>query len=110
MNLTFEVSSGSRHFLRFLAVSFDVFCFTWVALNPLGGQILNCNYIPLMVPRFSFFIEDLVVGCSYTTELDRAMFVAFLNCVCKQPFVIFVRLQISQFASLGKCKQVVLPF
>ena len=44
-----------------------------------------------------------MVGCSYTTELDRARYVAFLNCVCKQLFVIFVRLQISQFASLGKC-------
>ena len=29
------------------------------------------NCIPLIVPRFSFFVEDLVVGCNDITELDR---------------------------------------
>ena len=38
------------------------FCFAWVTSNPLNGQILYNKCLPLIVPRFSFFIEDFVGG------------------------------------------------
>ena len=35
------------------------------------------NYILLIVLRFSFLVEDLVVGCNDVTELGRVVCVAF---------------------------------
>ena len=40
-------------------------------------QNLYHKCIPLTVPRFYFFVEDLVVGCNDITELGRAGYVAF---------------------------------
>ena len=46
-------------------------------MNPSSGQILYHNSTPLIVPPFSFFVEDLVVGWNATSELGRAGYVAF---------------------------------
>ena len=38
---------------------------------------MHYNWIPLIVPRLSFFIEDFVVGSHGITELGRAEYVTF---------------------------------
>ena len=87
---------------KFLIVFCEVVVVLWVTLNPSSGKILCNNCIPLLVPRFSFFIEELVVGFKDITKLGRAEYVAF-ELRLQVALVICVRLQISQLASLGEC-------
>ena len=94
MYITLGFSSKSKSFRKFLIVACEVLLCT-VTLNPTSGQILCHICVPLIVSRFSFFIEDLVVGYDDVTKLGRAVYVAF--------GIASVRLQISQFGFLGKC-------
>ena len=72
------------------------FCVALVTLNPLSGHILYHSCIPLIVPRFSFFMRIL-----WSAVMIPGMSVCELR--LQAALVIFARLQISHFGSLGKC-------
>ena len=56
-------SSGNKVFFRGGSL------FARVRLHPLNGQILYHERVSMIVPRFTSFVEDLVICCHQVTEL-----------------------------------------
>ena len=68
----FWLASASTHFCKLFIVSCDVFVLLGVTLNPLSGQILCYNCIPMIVVRFSLFTADFVFGRAQVAKLFRS--------------------------------------
>ena len=43
--------------------------FTRIILNPLNGKILYHDWVSMIVPRFTSFVEDFVTSCNQITKL-----------------------------------------
>ena len=56
-------------FVGFSLFLVKFYCIAWGALNVLSSQIFHHNSILLIVPRISFFVEDLVVGVVMSPNL-----------------------------------------
>ena len=67
--LTFGFLSGSKIFCKLLWVSWENFCFARIRLDPLGGQVLHHDCIPVIVSRFAIVTEDLVICCHQVTKI-----------------------------------------
>ena len=67
--MTLGFLSGSKNFCKLLWVSCEVFCFTRICLDPLGGQVLHHDCISMIVSRFTTFTENLVICCYPVTKI-----------------------------------------
>ena len=67
--MTFDFLSGSRNFCKLLWVSCEVFVFTRICLDPLGGQVLHHDCISMIVSRFTIFTEKFVICCNQLTKI-----------------------------------------
>ena len=45
------------------------FCFAWLRLDPLSGEVLHHDCISVIVSRFAIVTEDLVICCYQITKL-----------------------------------------
>ena len=92
--MTFGFPSDSKNFCKLLWVSCEV-----LFLHGYAGQILHNDCISVIVSRFAIVTEDLVICCyQECSARGTAPPLRLLH----GALVILVRLQISQFRSLGK--------
>ena len=63
---------GSKNFCKLLCVSWEVFCFARIRLDPLSGQVLHHDCISMIVSRFTLFTKNFMVCCYQVTELFRS--------------------------------------
>ena len=61
--------SGSKNFCKLLCVSWEVFCFGRIRLDPLGGKVLHHDCISMIVSRFTSFTDNFVIGCNQITKI-----------------------------------------
>ena len=57
-----ELLQASLCFLR-------SFCFARIRLDPLGGQVLHHDCISMIVSRFTFSTENVVICCHQVTKI-----------------------------------------
>ena len=83
------------------------FFFARIRLNPLSGKILYHDSVPVIVSRFTSFVEDLVIYRYQVTKLfcSRWSFGLLQGAIVK-----LVRKQTFQFRSFGKWENSVLPW
>ena len=67
-------------------------------------------HILVIVPRFSFFVEDLVVGCADIRELGRTEYVAFGIESAQSPCNLRSLANLATWIVGKVCKYVVFPF
>ena len=69
VSMTLGFLSGSKNFCKFLCVSWQVFVFARIRLDPLGGQVLHHDCISMIVSRFTTFTENFVICCNQITKI-----------------------------------------
>ena len=67
--MTCGLSVGLRNLRKLDSVSWEVFCFAGIRLNPLSGKILYHDCVSVIVSRFTFFTENSVICCYQVTKL-----------------------------------------
>ena len=77
------------------------FCLARIRLDPLGGQVLHHDCTSMIVSRFISFTENVVTCCNQITKIFCTKYGSAIASSARG-LVILVRLQISQFRSLGK--------
>ena len=70
-------------------------------MDPFGGKVMHYDSISVIVSRLTFFFDNFVI-CFASDQILSARATALPLCHLYGVFVILVRLQISQFRSLGK--------
>ena len=60
---------GSKNFCKLLCVSYEVFVFARVRLDPLGGQVLHHDCKSMIVSRFTTFTENFAIYCNQVTKI-----------------------------------------
>ena len=97
----FRFPIGFQELLQASLGSCEVFVFARIRLDPLGGQVRHHDCIPVIVSRFVIVTEDLVLCCYQVINFSARGTASPLR-LLHGALVILVRLQISQFRSLGK--------
>ena len=62
VSITLDFWDGSGNFRRLFSVSCE-FCFYTDKIDPLSGEILYHDSVPMIVPGFTSFVEDFVIRC-----------------------------------------------
>ena len=70
--MTLRFLFGSKNFCKLLCVSWEIFCFARIRLDPLSGQVLHHDCISMIVSRFTLFTKNFMVCCYQVTELFRS--------------------------------------
>ena len=99
--MTLGFPFGSKNFCKFLCVSWEVFCFARIRLDPLSGQVLHHDCISMIVSRFTLFTKNFMVCCYQSPNCSArgtTVPVSFLQ----GALVILVLKQMSQFRSFEK--------
>ena len=56
------------------------FCFAWIRLDPLGGQVLHHDCISMIVSRFTIFTENFVICCYQVTNFFCTRYGSAIAC------------------------------
>ena len=65
----FRIPVGLQELLQASLGFLLSFCFAWICLDPLSGQVLHHDCVPVIVSRFTIVTENLVICCHQVTKI-----------------------------------------